>query len=240
MKKPRFLSKITIIDLLIIICIIGAAGFAIYHMADDDSSNASATSFDYSTNAKILETYLNYYQNGNKVTSTIAGRDSSTGEKIELSGDVLWLGESEKEKVNVLIDNDGRELLAGFYKDVPNADIFINSISLESNGDTYNNIKDIEFAPKEITNINDLASEIPNGTQYEISTSIAIDNLDSVKYQKLLNALYNNKKPCIVLKDGQTDALEINRANETDLKTASKILGDFNGQTGPIKIRTYN
>ncbi|MBQ2961540.1 adhesin [Methanobrevibacter sp.] len=240
MKKPRFLSKITIIDLLIIICIIGAAGFAIYHMADDDSSNASATSFDYSTNAKILETYLNYYQNGNKVTSTIAGRDSSTGEKIELSGDVLWLGESEKEKVNVLIDNDGRELLAGFYKDVPNADIFIDSISLESNGDTYNNIKDIEFAPKEITNINDLASEIPNGTQYEISTSIAIDNLDSVKYQKLLNALYNNKKPCIVLKDGQTDALEINRANETDLKTASKILGDFNGQTGPIKIRTYN
>ena len=58
MKKPGFLNKITIIDILIIICIIGAVGFAIYHMADDDSSNASATSFDYSTNAKILETYL--------------------------------------------------------------------------------------------------------------------------------------------------------------------------------------
>jgi phosphoribosylamine-glycine ligase len=69
MKKPGFLNKITIIDILIIICIIGAVGFAIYHMADDDSSNASATSFDYSTNPKILETYLDYYKDGNVVTA---------------------------------------------------------------------------------------------------------------------------------------------------------------------------
>jgi uncharacterized protein YpmB len=75
MKKSGFFNKITIIDILIIICIIGAIGFAVYHMVDDDSSKASATSFDYSTNAKILETYLNYYHNGNKVTSTIVGTD---------------------------------------------------------------------------------------------------------------------------------------------------------------------
>ena len=240
MKKPNFLNKLTIIDLLIIICVIGAAGFAIYHMADDDSSTASATSFDYSTNPKILETYLDYYKNGNVVTSTIVGTDANTGEKLELSGNVLWLGESEKEKVNVLIDNNGKEMLAGFYKDVPNADIFIDSISLESNGDTYANITDFTVAPKEINNLNELNSEIPNETQYEISTNIAIDNLDSIKYQKLLNALYNNKKPCIVLKDGQNNVLEINRANKTDLEIADEVLGDFNGQTSQIQIRTYN
>ena len=240
MKKPNFLNKLTIIDLLIIICVIGAAGFAIYHMADDDSSTASATSFDYSTNPKILETYLDYYKNGNVVTSTIVGTDASTGEKLELSGNVLWLGESEKEKVNVLIDNNGKEILAGFYKDVPNADIFIDSISLESNGDTYANITDFTVAPKEINNLNDLISEIPNGTQYEISTNIAIDNLDSIKYQKLLNALNKNKKPCIVLKDDGTNTLMINRANKTDLEIANNVLGDFNGQTGQIQIRTYN
>ena len=239
MKKPGFLNKITIIDILIIICIIGAAGFAIYHMADDDSSNASATSFDYSTNSKILETYLDYYKNGNVVTSTIVGTDAKTGEKVELNGKVLWLGESENEKINVLLDNNGKPLLAGFYKDVPNADLFIDSISLESNGDTYKNVKDISVAPKEIGNINDLISEMPNGIQCEISTSIAIDNLDGVKYQKLLNALYDNKKPCIVM-NAETNVLEINRANKTDLKTASEILGDFNGQTSQIKIRTYN
>ena len=54
MKKPGFLNKITIIDILIIICIIGAVGFAIYHMVDDDSSKATATSFDYSTSPKII------------------------------------------------------------------------------------------------------------------------------------------------------------------------------------------
>ena len=240
MKKPNFLNKLTIIDLLIIVCVIAAAGFAIYHMADDSTSSASATSFDYSTNPKILETYLDYYKNGNVVTSTIVGTDASTGEKLELSGNVLWLGESEKEKINVLIDNNGKQLLAGFYKDVPNADIFIDSMSLETNGDTYDNIKDISVAPKEINNLNELISEIPKESQCEISTTIAIDSLDSVKYQKLLNALYKNKKPCIVLKNDQTNVLEINRANKTDLEIASKILGDFNGQTGQIQIRTYN
>ena len=239
MKKPGFLNKITIIDILIIICIIGAVGFAIYHMADDDSSNASATSFDYSTNPKILETYLDYYKDGNVVTSKIVGTDAKTGEKVELNGKVLWLGESENEKVNVLLESGGKQLLAGFYKDVPNADVFIDSISLESNGDTYKNVKDISVAPKEISNLNDLISEMPNGSNCEISTSIAIDNLDGVKYQKLLNALYDNKKPCIVI-NAETNVLEINRANKTDLKTASEILGDFNGQTSQIKIRTYN
>ena len=192
MKKPGFLNKITIIDILIIICIIGAVGFAIYHMTDDDSSKASATSFDYSTTPKILETYLDYYKDGKVVTSEIVGTDAKTGEKVELNGKVLWLGESETEKVNVLLESSGKQVLAGFYKDVPNADVFIDSISLESNGDTYKNVKDISVAPKEISNLNDLISEMPNGTNCEISTIIAIDNLDGVKYQKLLkyNSIY--------------------------------------------------
>ena len=101
MKKPEFLNKLTIIDILIIICIIGAAGFAIYHMVDDDSSKPSSTSFDYSTNPKILETYLDYYQEGNVITSTIVGTKSDTGEEVEVKSRVLWLGESENEKINI-------------------------------------------------------------------------------------------------------------------------------------------
>ena len=125
MKKPKFLNKLTIIDILIIICIIGAVGFAIFHMADDDSSNASATSFDLSTKNKILENYLNLYHDGNKVTSTVVGTESDTGEKVELKANVLWLGESERERINILLDDNGKKVLAGFYKDTPNADIYI-------------------------------------------------------------------------------------------------------------------
>lgn len=240
MKKSGFFNRITIIDILIIICIIGAIGFAVYHMADDDSSNASATSFDYSTNGKILETYLDYYQNGNKVTSTIVGTESGTGEKVKINGAVLWLGESEKDKVNVLIDNNGKKLLAGFYKDVPNADIFIEQISLESNGDIYNNVTEITAAPKSINSFDELFSGIPDDAEYEISTTIAIDNIDSIKYQKLMNALYNNKKPCIVSIDGQNNMFEINRARSSDFKIANKVLGEFNGETSQIQIRIYN
>ena len=239
MKKPGFLNKLTIIDILIILCIIGAVGFAVFHMADDDSSNASATSFDISTKNKMLENYLNLYQDGNKVTSTVAGTESGTGEKVELSGTVLWLGESEKDKVNILLDDDGKKVLAGFYKDVPNADIYIDQVSLETNGDVYANITDFQIAPKEINNFNDLVSKIPKDCEYEISATIALENLDNVKYQKLLNALYNNKKPCIALND-EGNALEINRANKTDLEIANHILGDFNGQTSQIQIRIYN
>ena len=239
MKKPKLLNKLTIIDILIIICIIGAVGFAIFHMADDNSSNASATSFDMTTKNKMLENYLNLYQDGNKVTSTIVGTDSSTGEKVELNGDVVWLGESEKEKVNILLDDNGKKVLAGFYKDVPNADIYIDQVSLETNGDTYANITDFQIAPKEINSLNDLISEIPKGTDYEISTTLALENFDAMKYQKLLNALNNNKKPCIVLND-EGNALEINRADKTDLEIANHILGDFDGQTSQIQIRIYN
>ena len=239
MKKPKFLNKLTIIDILIILCIIGAVGFAIFHMADDDSSNASATSFDLSTKNKILENYLNLYQDGNKVTSTVVGTASDTREKVELSSTVLWLGESEREKVNILLDDNGKKVLAGFYKDAPNADIYIDQLSLETNGDTYSNITDFQLAPKEIKSINDLISKIPNGTEYEISTTLALDNLDSVKYQKLSNALNNNKKPSIILNE-EGNALEINRADKTDLKIANDILGDFNGQTSQIQIRIYN
>lgn len=240
MKKPGFLNKITIIDVLIIICIIGAAGFAIYHMTDDDATTASATSFDYSTNNKILENYLNYYKNGNMVSSTIVGTKSNTGEEVKLKGPVLWLGESDNDKINILIDDNGKPTLAGFYKDVPNADVFIDQLSLESNGNSYANITDFIVSPKEVSNINELISEIPNETNFEISTKLAIDELDSVKAQKLLNGLYKNKKPCIIYKKDGANVLEINRANKTDLEIANNILKEFDGQTSEIQIRIYN
>ena len=239
MKKPKFLNKLTIIDLLIIICIIGAVGFAIFHMADDDSSNASATSFDISTKNKILENYLNLYHDGNKVTSTVVGTESDTGEKVELKANVLWLGESERERINILLDDNGKKVLAGFYKDTPNADIYIDQVSLETNGDTFTNITDFQIAPKEVKSINDLVSKIPKGAEYEISTTLALDNLDSVKYQKLLNALNDNKKPSVILND-EGNALVINRADKTDLDIVNNIIGDFNGQTSQIQIRIYN
>lgn len=238
--KPKFLNKLTIIDILIIICIIGAIGFAVFHMMDNDPTKPTATSFDTSTKNKIYETYLDEYHNGKIITSTLVGNNSITDEELELNGTVLWVGESENEKVNILLEDHGKTILAGFYNDVPNADVYIDEISLETSGITYTNVTDFRIAPKEIKNLNDIISEIPNGTEYELSTTVAIDNLDNVKYQKLINSLNNNKKPCIIIDADRDNLLKINLANKTDIDIANNVLGDFNGQTSQIVLRVYN
>ena len=56
-------SKLTIIDILIIICIVCAVGFAVFHMTAD-SDSGSAVSFDSSTINKLPENYLNFYKDG--------------------------------------------------------------------------------------------------------------------------------------------------------------------------------
>ena len=239
MKKPKLLNKLTIIDILIIICVIGAIGFAVFHMADDDSSKATSTSFDLSTKNKIFETYLNDYSEGKKVSSTIAGTRASTGEKVEMHADVLWLGECNDESVYILLDENGKKSIAGFYKDLPTADIYIDQVSLETNGDTYANITDLQLDPIEIKSIQDLSSKIPKGTDYEISTTLALDDLDDVKCQKLLNALNKNKRPSITFDNGNR-LLVINRADKNDLTIADHVLGNFNGQTSQIELRIYN
>lgn len=238
MKKIGFLNKITIIDILIIICIIVTIGFAISHMVDDDSSTATATSFDSSTKGKILETYLNHYKEGNIVTSTIVGTKDN-GEKVELHGKVLWLGESENENINILLEDNGEKMLTGFYKNNPNADVYIDQISLETNGEKYSKVTDFKIAPMEISSIDDLISKIPEGTEYELSTGISVGELDSIKHQNLINALNNNKKPCLILNTGKR-AIELTRANKTDLELANQIIGDLKGQTSPIQLRIFN
>ena len=64
------------------------------------------------------------------------------------------------------------------------------------------------------------------------------NNLDNLKNQKLINALYNNKRPSIIL--NEKNLYEINRANDEDIAIANSVFGEFDGQTGEIQIRIYN
>ena len=91
--KKKFLNKFTIIDIIIIICIIGAIGFAVYHMTID-TDNGTSVSFDTSTANKLVETYLNFYKDGNIITSQVTGTNASSGENITLNGTVVWVGDT--------------------------------------------------------------------------------------------------------------------------------------------------
>ncbi len=233
------MKKLAIIDILIVIGIIFAISFAVFHMTSNNDTGTSM-SFDSSTSNKIVENYLNLYKDGYIITSKIVGINSSSGEEISIKGRVLWIDEDNSANVKVLIENNGKKYLAGLYKDVPEADIYIKQISLETTGEKYKNLKEITLKPKSIKTIDDLTSILDNKTEYEISTNIAISDITTEKCQKLNNKLNEIKEPKIIITTNPYNLIKIERANHETMKIANSILGNINGETSTITIRIYN
>ena len=241
--KKGILSKLTIIDYIIIIAVICAIAFAFIHITTDDSNDTKTSSYDSSTMNKIGENYLNLYMEGNIVETTVSGYNASTGKPVELHGNITWLDDNRGSNVKVLINSNGKEYLAGLYKDIPNADIYIDTISLESNGNKFNNLTEVTISPENITSLNDLISGIGNNTKYEISTSVSMDEGSTIDYQSITNSLYTQDKRIISISESNTglyNQLSITRATSEEINLANGILGNFDGATNQITIRIYN
>ena len=229
--------KFTIIDYIIIILVICAIAFAFIHITSDDSSNIQKTAFDSSTINKLSETYLNYYKDGYIVKSTVTGFNSSNGEKVNLNGTVKWVDEGPS--VKVLIESGNETYLAGLYKNVHEADIYIDTISLETDGSVYKNLKEFEIKPQEITSLNDLNKNLTD-CDYEISTTISVDSLDSVKFKELENKIDSNNKRFSIRTNDMMNEITLSKVNSQNLKDANDILGNINGMSEDITIRVYN
>ena len=248
MKKPNFkdiLKKFTIIDILIILAIIGAIAFAFIHTGNDEQQTESI-SFDSTTLNKLAEKYLSFYKEGRVVKTHVSGYNSTTGKHQELSGTVLWVDDYKGSNVKVLIAVDGDEsstpILAGLYKDVKNADIYIDHITLESSGEKYKALTEIRAHPKNITTLDELTKSIKNGTNYTISTTIAIDEKDSGTLQELSNSLFlNGRKESIrPSSENVNDQIALIMAGKNEIELATEILGTINGKSGLITIRIYD
>lgn len=242
MKKDSFLKRLTLIDYVIIIIIIAAVIFAFIHITSDDTSESEKTSFDSSTLNKIVERYLNYYRQGLVVNTTVEGFNSTNGQPVTLHGTIVWMDDDKGSNVKVLIESNGTTYLAGLYNHVPQADIYINSITLETDGQRYNNLTEITLKPEDINSLNDLISGLPNSTNYEISATIALESLDSTHVQEINNQLYNSTGR-IAIKGSNTglyNQISLVRATSDEIHIADSILGSFNGRTGEITIRIYN
>lgn len=248
MKKPNFksiLKRFTIIDILIILCIIGALVFAFIHTGGNEEKSESV-SFDSSTLNKFAEKYLSFYQEGKVVKTHVGGYNASSGEYQELSGTVLWVDDKKGYDVKVLIDVDGdssnKPILATLYKDITDADIYIEHITLETSGEKYKNVTEIEINPQNISTLNELATKMGNNTNYTISTTIAIDEKDSKTFQELSNELFlNGKKQSIrPVSESIYNQIALVMAGKNELSIASEILGTINGKTDMITIRLYN
>ena len=240
--KKGILNKLTIVDYIIIIAVICAVVFAFIHITTDDSNDTKTSSYDSSTMNKIVENYLKLYLEGNVVETTVSGYNASTGKAVELHGNISWIDDDKGSNVKVLINSNGKEYLAGLYKDIPNADIYIDTISLESDGNKFNNLTEVTINPENITSLSDLISGIDNNTDYEITTTVSVDELSTIDYQDLSNNLYSHDKR-ISLKGSNTglyNQLIITRATSEEINLADNILGNFDGKTSPITIRIYD
>ncbi|MGL4669232.1 MAG: adhesin [Methanobacteriaceae archaeon] len=234
------LKQITIVDILIILVIIGAIAFAFINTGQNEDK-VQTESFDASTMNKFVEKYLDKYKEGKIISTTVTGYNSSSGNVEEFKGRIVWVDDESGTDVKVLIDVKGSLVLVGLYKDSRNADIYLNHITLETNGSKYSNITEITIAPMNVTNINDLIANLPKDMTYEITGTISIKKQDSTIHQSVLNTLMENgKRISIKVDEYNNDQLKLIQAQKKEIELASSIFGNINGKTGIIKLRIYN
>lgn len=234
-------EKFTLIDYLIIILVICAIAFAFIHIATDDSSNIQKTAFDASTINKIPDTYSNYYKDGYIVKAVVEGFNATNGEEATVNGTVKWIGDDGGSNVKLLIEDGNTSHLAGLYKSVPEADIYIDKISLETDGSKYENLVEIKTNPEKISSINDLNKNL-SGTEFEMTTTISFDSINLVKIQEIINKINSQDKRSAIKTPvtGLGNGLVLEKANQQNLNDANSILGNINGITDEITIRVYN
>lgn len=235
------MKKFTIIDYIIIILVICAVAFAFIHITTNDSSNIQKTAFDESTMNKIPDTYSKYYKDGFIVNSTVDGFNSSTGNRTTISGNIIWVDNDGGNDVKILIENENGTFLTGLYRYNPDADIYTDHISLESNGEKYKNLTEITVKPKKITSLKDLTSGIEKDTDYEVTTKISLDSLNSNQVQEITNILKEHGKRLSIKKGGEMEyQLIITKATEDNINDADSVLGNINGVSDDITIRIFN
>lgn len=231
-------KKFTIIDYLIIILVICAVVFAFIHITSDDSSKIQKTAFDASTINKVYDTYSNYYKDGCIVKTTINGFNATNGEEITLNGTVKWVSTNSGNNVRILVESNNETYMAGLYSNVPRADIYINKISLETDGSKYDNLVEVAAKPKGITSIADLVNNMSG--DYEITTSISADSIDANKLQEIINAMNEHGKRMSLRTSDVDNQIYLDRSDASNIKDIDSILGNITGMTGDITIRIYN
>lgn len=248
MKKPNLkniLKRFTIIDVLIIVVVIGTIVFALMY-AGGDKEKSGSVSFDSSTMNKLAEKYLSFYQEGKIVKTHLGGYNPIDGKYQELYGTIIWVDDNKGSDVQVLIDVDeesnNKPILARLYKDGKNADLYVEHITLETDGKKYENLTEITINPQNITTLNELNDILGDNVKYTISTKISIDEKDSKVYQQLSNELFlNGRKTSIKpINENTYDQITLIMANNSEITIASEILRNINGETGLIAIRIYN
>lgn len=240
MKK--ILKKLSLVDYVIIILVICAVIFAFIHLTSDNSTHVEKTAFDASTINKIPDTYFPNYQDGKIMKVSVNGINASDGKEVNLNGTLKWLDDNGGTNVKMLIDSNNQTYLVGLYKSVPEADIYIKTLSIETDGSKYDNLVEFKVKPANITSLDALVSKIPANADYELSTEISTDPIETAKLQEISNII-NGKDKRVSIKTsdlGENTQIKLTKANGENIHDANSVLGSINGISDEITIRVYN
>lgn len=239
MKK--LLKKLSLVDYIIIIALICAVIFAFIHITTDDS-DIEKTAFDTSTISKMSDTYFTNYQDGKIVKATVDGINATNGQPTALNGTVIWYEDTGGANIRLLIESGNETYLVGLYKTVPEADVYINTISLETDGSKYDNLVEFTVNPENITSLKDLTDGIPKNTDYEITTRAITDPVEATKMQEASNYMDSHDKKSAIkaLQSNYGCQIVITKATENNINDFDSVLGNVSGITEKITIRVYN
>lgn len=229
----KFLGKINIFDLIIILAIIAIVSFA-FIKTTDESDNIQKVSFDGSEMNKVFQKYGEYYSEGKLVKAKISGTDKS-GEMKEYEGTVRYCDENQ-----IVISTNGKKIIGSYFINSKYCDLYLKSVGLsaEKNPDK---ITVITIKPMNISNFDELIIKSTD-KKYYIKTDISMDEtFDYSKVQEIDNELYSKLKLPSIQADkyGKSFFILRNTGSE-ELKIANTIMNNFNGKTNYIYINIYN
>lgn len=240
-KLSSIISQFTIIDIVILIFIIGTLLFSVYTIVSNDAGDVETYIFDSQTIKDLPDKYSTLYHKGEIVKAEIKGYNQE-GKDISANGTVIWVDvyKGGNTKVEILSNNSNKPIMAAY--DADNADIYIKEITLKSTGDKYKNVVDIKIKHQSVSTLKNLVSGIPNGTNYTISTRISVNNVNNNVFQNLSNIMYDDLKKESIRPTFKNSYLQLAlvMADDSDIRLASKILGNINGESDTINIRIYN
>ena len=91
-----------------------------------------------------------------------------------------------------------------------------------------------------INSLNDLCKNLTD-CDCDITTTVTVDSVDTIKLQEIANKLNSNDKRLSIKASTSPDnQIIITKATVKDINTGSSILGNINGVTDQITIRVYN
>lgn len=173
---------------------------------------------------------------------SVNGINASDGKEVNLNGTLKWLDDNGGTNVKMLIDSNNQTYLVGLYKSVPEADIYIKTLSIETDGSKYDNLVEFKVKPANITSLDALVSKIPANADYELSTEISTDPIETAKLQEISNII-NGKDKRVSIKTsdlGENTQIKLTKANGENIHDANSVLGSINGISDEITIRVYN